>query len=160
MANLPVTLLPASLRNHARGNRHLTAAVELLIAHGAWLHQLGFVDECVDHSTDLDGGPVVWIDWELVTGYLEDAACSSSEARVLSIAAELAGVDTGRPLADLLDGLDDRTTAMVLTAIAIHNGLTPPVPLIAAQTVHVVDAGAGTDFDPATVAVLTNGAGS
>ena len=43
--------------------------------------------------------------------------CRRSEARILRLAAELAEIDTGVPLDDLLAGLDDTNARLVLDAI-------------------------------------------
>src|SRR4029450_3522616 len=45
-------------------------------------------------------------------------ACWARETRMLRLAAELAGHDTGQPLADLLANLDDRNARIVADAIA------------------------------------------
>ena len=58
------------------------------------------------------------MDWVAVPAFADRAACSSSEARVLRLAAELAGVDTGHPMADLLMSLDDSNSRLVLFAVA------------------------------------------
>ena len=60
------------------------------------------------------------------------APLSSSEARILRLAAELAGVDTGVPLGDLLSGLDDGNARLVLDAIA--HALTSGRPAMTAPT--------------------------
>jgi hypothetical protein len=115
--------LAALLRASAAGYYADEAAAELVCGHRSWLTRRDFLAACVNY--DHDGtSPVAWIDWPAVPGYVERAACSSSEARVLRLAAELAGVDTGHPLADLLTGLDDHNTRLVLFALAhaLHTG--------------------------------------
>lgn len=115
------TLTPGQLGHllceWAAGSYADEAAVELLIAHGTWLHRDDFLARCVEY--DHDGSrPVAWVDWDAIAAFLDDTGCSSSEARMLRLAAELAGIDTGRPLADLLSGLDDRNSLLVVDAIA------------------------------------------
>jgi hypothetical protein len=46
------------------------------------------------------------------------APLSSSEANILRLVAELGGVDTGVPLANLLCGLDESNARLVLDALA------------------------------------------
>jgi hypothetical protein len=117
MHTLTTDTLAALLRQRAAGSYADEAAVELLIAHGTWLTRRDFLAACVEY--DHDGhDPVVWVDWHAVPTYLSCAACSASEHRMLRIATELSGTDTGCPLADLLCGLDDRNSALVVAAIA------------------------------------------
>lgn len=125
MLTVPVDLIPTCLRNYARGDRGVEAAVELLIAHGVWLTRSDFLTDCVAQGRHPDGDPYVWVDWELTTAFLDEAGCAASEARILCIAAELAGVDSGRTLADLLRSLDERNTCLVIAAVA-HNGHLDP----------------------------------
>ncbi len=95
------------------------AAAHLLIAHDRWLRRDDFLAVCVnyDHHAG-DGHPVAWVDWDAVPAFVEAAPCASSEARILRLACELAGVDTGHPLEDLLAGLDDIRGGLVLDALA------------------------------------------
>ncbi|HEX6238916.1 MAG TPA: hypothetical protein VFZ68_17075 [Acidimicrobiales bacterium] len=116
MHTLTTDTLVALLRRRAAGSYADEAAVELLIAHATWLGRRDFLTTCVDY--DHDGHhPVVWVDWHAVPGFLDRAPCSASEARILRLAAELSGIDTGTPLADLLCGLDDRNRGLVVDAI-------------------------------------------
>jgi hypothetical protein len=126
MSSLPLDLnhLAGCLRASAAGYYPSEAATELLIAHASWLRRDDFLTACVDH--DHDGlTPVVWIDWAAVPAFLAKAPCSSSEARVLRLVAELEGEDTGWPLVDLLTGLDDTNSRLVLDAIAHALQATP-----------------------------------
>jgi hypothetical protein len=117
MHTLTPDQLAGLLRSSAAGSYADESAVELLIAHGSWLRRDDFAAACVNY--DHDGArPVVWIDWEAVPGFLDGTACSSSEARILRLAAELAGVDAGHPLTQLLASLDDTNSALVVHAIA------------------------------------------
>jgi hypothetical protein len=117
MTNLPPDhdALVAGLRTQAQGVYAAEAAVELLIAHGAWLRRADFRDELVDGPR----GDFAWIDWHRIPELLEHTSCSGSEARVLALAAELVGIDTGRSLDELLSpNLDDTNRRRVLDAIA------------------------------------------
>lgn len=119
MLTVPVGMIPTCLRNTPK-DANDTAAVELLIAHGTWLCRPDFTDECLEQGTHPDGDPYLFVNWELVPAFLEDASCSSSDARMLAIAAELAGVTTGRTLADLIC-LDQRHTGLMAAAIVMRN---------------------------------------
>jgi hypothetical protein len=117
MHTLSTDTIAALLRHRAAGSYADEAAVELLIAHGTWLNRPDLLTACVEY--DHDGhDAVVWVDWHAVPAFLESAPCSGSEGRVLRLVTELSGVDTGRPLADLLCGLDDRNSALVVDAVA------------------------------------------
>jgi hypothetical protein len=105
------------LRQSAAGSYADEAAIELSIAHGSWLRRSDFLTACVNYDHDRNH-PVAWIDFDTVNDFLVRAGCSSSEARILRLAAELAGVDTGHPLAELLSSLDDTNSALVVDAIA------------------------------------------
>ena len=56
--------------------------------------------------------------WDAIPAYVDQAPLSSSEERVLRLAAELGGSNTGFALAELLAGLDDGNARLVLDAIA------------------------------------------
>ena len=93
------------------------AAAHLLTGHRSLLTRVDFLTVCVDD--DHDGTtPVAWIVWETIPGYVEQAPLSSSEANILRLVAELGGIDTGVPLANLLAGLDDQNARLVLDAVA------------------------------------------
>ena len=109
MTTLPLDTLTARLRDNARGIYTTEAATELLIVHGRWFERSDFLTTCIDSDA--------WIGWDHVPDFLATAPCSSSEARILALAAELAGTCTHRPLGDLLTGLDDRNTQLVLMTI-------------------------------------------
>jgi hypothetical protein len=111
------------------------AAARLITGHGRWLDRTDFRQACVEY--DHDGhAPIAWVDWQAVPAFLDRAgtACSGSEARILALASEIAGVDTGTPLAELLASLDDTNSRLVLDAIA-HV-------LTRGGTIHLADADA------------------
>lgn len=117
MHTLTTDEIAALLRRWATGSYADEAAVELLIGHRAWLDRTDFVARCLEY--DHDGHhPTVWVDWHAVPAFVDQAPCAASEARILRLVAELAGTDTGLPLADLLCGLDDRNSALVVDAVA------------------------------------------
>ncbi len=117
MNTLTTDTIAALLRQRATGSYADEAAVELLIAHRTWLDRPDFLTACVDYDHD-GSDPVVWVDWQAVPAFVDGAPCSASEGRILRIAAELSGIDTACPLADLLCGLDARNSVLVVDAIA------------------------------------------
>jgi hypothetical protein len=111
------------LRQDAAGYYASEAAAQLLCDHGSWLRRSDFVAACLDY--DHDGTTAAaWVHWAAVPAFVDAAPCSSSEGRVLRLAAELAGIDSGQPLGDLLSGLDDRNSQIVVDAVAhaLHLG--------------------------------------
>lgn len=123
MPNVPADLA-AKLRDQANGWLPAEAAVDLLVGHDVWLDRPDFVARCVVEDRHLlDNRPIAYIDWDHTPSFTASAGTSSSANQVLLIAAELAGVTTGRSLAELLLGLDDTNTRLVCDAIAHHNGL-------------------------------------
>jgi hypothetical protein len=93
------------------------AAAQLLCGHRSLLSRVDFLTACVDY--DHDGTrPVAWVVWEAIPGYVEQAALSSSEVRILRQVAELGGTDIGVPPDELLTSLDDGNARLVLDAVA------------------------------------------
>lgn len=139
MTTLPLPRLAALLTAHAKGFYATEAATQLLIGHETWLHRSDFLNACVWAATDDDrDGPVTgfedvdithaWIDWAAIPAFAETAPCSGSEGRVLRLVAELSGYDTATPLDELLSGLDDHNSALVVDSIAhaLHVGHSGP----------------------------------
>ncbi len=98
------------------------AAVGLLIGHRRWLCREDFLAECVQLSAT-EVGVFACVDWTAAVAALETGrlGCSSSERRVLLLAASLAegvAVDLG----DVLTGLDDAAAALVADVIAHASG--------------------------------------
>jgi hypothetical protein len=116
MSNLPPELdeLIDALQAQAQGVHTVEAAVDLLVGHREWLRRRDFRDELVDGPRD----GYAFIDWPAVPAFLEHAGCSGGEGRILRIAAELVGVDTGHGLDELLTGLDEINGRLVLDAVA------------------------------------------
>jgi hypothetical protein len=112
--------LAEALRAAAAGGDPATASVELLIGQGGWLRRDDFRKLTSVQPGFSDGRLLAVIDWDAVLG--AHLSASSGEAQVLAIAAELAGTDSGQPLADLVCGLDDRNLLRVLRAITRAHG--------------------------------------
>ena len=117
MHTLPTSHLAPALRAQAEGSYTAEAAVELLIGHGVWLARRDFLNELVEYAGDSTTITHAWVAWEHVPTFANRAPCSGSEGRILRLAAELHGTDTGVPLAELLSQLDDTNSALVRDAI-------------------------------------------
>jgi hypothetical protein len=117
MHTLPIGRLAPALRAEAEGIYATEAAVELLIRHGVWLRREDFLDALVRYEAHCADVPLAQIFWREVPDFLDRARCSGSEARILRLATELNGVDTGVALADLLSSLDDANSQLVIDAI-------------------------------------------
>jgi hypothetical protein len=111
--------LAEALRASARGLCCAEAAVGLLIGHLVWLLRADFVGCCIaiDQSF-VEGTPIALVDWAEAVAALETGRlpCSSSEGRVLRIAAGLA---EGIPLdvREAVSGLDAANIVLVVRAI-------------------------------------------
>jgi hypothetical protein len=108
-----------AVRTWARGIYPTEAGAELLIRHGRTIHERA--PWLVEFAPDTDGlGRIVGID----TARLLDASgvLSGGERRVVEIAASL--ID-GHPvdLSDVMCGLDERSSELVLAALAHAAGL-------------------------------------
>ncbi len=110
--------LELKLRAGAEGDLNAEAAIELLIAHDRWLARMDFLNHVL---VGVDPPVIAKVDWREVLD--ADLPASSSEDQVLAICAELAGTDSGRALGDLMSGLDDSNTTLVLRAlVSAHPG--------------------------------------
>lgn len=109
-------VLAAALLAQAEGSYSAEAAAGLLIAHHSWLARADFL-RFVEVTTSLSDERVLMasVDWEAALA--ADLAASSSETQMLAVAAELAGVHSGRSLQDLLGGLDRANTTLVIRAV-------------------------------------------
>lgn len=114
MSTLPLGLLPALLRNHAAGARAAEAAVALLVEHGYWLGRSDFRAECVHVDRE---ARTAWVDWPAAAGFAEHADCAAAQDRVLRFAAALAGQPVPHTMPELLSGLDDRSSRLVVDAV-------------------------------------------
>jgi len=108
--------LVVALLARAEGSYAAEAAVGLLIEHGSWPARADF-HASVDVGPSLGDDRVLTasVDWKAAIA--ANLPASSSEAQMLAVAAELAGVDTGRTLQDLLCGLDRANTTLVIRAV-------------------------------------------
>ena len=117
--------LAAALRNCAAGLYPLEAGTELLISNGTFLHRDDFTGRFIDHGTS-DGTPMTAIAWDAAITALSTGGlpCSGGERRILRLSASLAA-DIPVDLSDAVTGLDDRNTALLLTAIRHATGKRP-----------------------------------
>jgi hypothetical protein len=117
--------LTAALRNCAAGLYPLEAGTELLISNGTFLHRDDFTGRFIDHGIS-DGTPMAAIAWDAAITALSTGGlpCSGGERRILQLSASLAA---GIPvdLRDAVTGLDDRNTALLLTAVRHATGKRP-----------------------------------
>ncbi len=111
-ATLGRNQLDLKLRAGADGDLSAEAAVELLVAHDRWLGRKDFLHHVL---VGVDARVIAKVAWDEVLD--ANLPASSSEHQVLAICAELAGNDSGQPLGDLMSGLDDSNTILVLRAL-------------------------------------------
>jgi hypothetical protein len=113
------------MRAYAEGLAHVEVAAELLIGHRRWLERDDFVAGFIDIGPGGLLGDTVMavIDWAGAVAAVDAGLllCSSSEGRVLRIAASLAGrlpVCVGA----VLGGLDEDTIRLIAWAVLHANG--------------------------------------
>ena len=108
--------LAAALPAQAEGSYAAEAAVGLLVEHRSWLARADF-HAFIDLATSFrdDRVSMASVDWEAALA--ADLPASSSETQMLAVASELAGIDTGRSLQELLCGLDRENTTLVIRAV-------------------------------------------
>jgi hypothetical protein len=116
--------LAALLRDAAAGMLPDTAAADLIIRHGHFLHDPAFRRIIAAGSSVTDGQPFAVIRWNaavtaLASGYLP---CSGSERAILLIAASLAEPGIAISLRENLGNLDRRNITLVTAAITAANG--------------------------------------
>jgi hypothetical protein len=120
--------LAAALRACALGLYPLEAGTELLISNATFLHRDDFTSRFIETGTSISDGTTLMaaIDWDAAIAALNagDLPCSGGEKRILQLSASLAG---GIPvdLRDTVTGLDDRNTALLVTAIRHATGKQP-----------------------------------
>jgi hypothetical protein len=122
-ATIPADRLACLLRDAAAGMLADMAAVDLVCAHGHFLHHPGFRRIIAAGSSITTGQPLAVIRWNAAVHALESGRlpCSGSERAVLLIAASLAeGIPVS--LRDCLGSLDHRNITLVTAAIAAANG--------------------------------------
>ena len=105
--------LATALRLGAVGYTGPEASVALLVDGGSWLQRPDFVEHVI--VAEDDGEVLATVDWDAVIDAGLEA--SAGEERMLRLAAELAGADTGQPLGELLGGFDERNLVLVVRAV-------------------------------------------
>jgi hypothetical protein len=116
--------LTAALIACATGIYAVEAGVELLISNATFLHRDDFTSRFITCGTN-GSTPMAAIDWDAATASLANGGLPcSGERRILQLSASLAG---GIPvdLRDTVTGLDDRNTALLVTAIWHATGKQP-----------------------------------
>ncbi len=108
--------LAAALLAQAEGSYSAEAAVGVLIEHRSWLARADFIS-FVDIAPSLGDERVSMASVDWGAAFAANLPASSSETQMLAVAAELAVVDTGRSLQDLLCGLDRANTTLVIRAV-------------------------------------------
>ena len=114
--------LAALLRGTAAGMLPDTAAANLIIRHGHFLHDRSFRRIIAAGASVTDGQPFAVIHWNAALYALEHGhlPCSTSERAVLLIAASLAeGIPVS--LRESLGSLDRRNITLVTDAITAAN---------------------------------------
>lgn len=129
-SSLPTDELVAALRAGVRGLSSSEAAAELIVAHDFWLHRPDF-RQFVNVTLRLDGTDrLASIDWPAVTD--ANLPSSASEAAILRLACEVAGVPTDCSLQELVCGLDETNTVLALRAILHTAGGAGAMPVLVA----------------------------
>jgi hypothetical protein len=123
-AAIPVPQLTCQLREAAAGILADTAAAELIIQHGSFLHRDAFRAVITASTSICDGRPLAVIDWEAAIRALGAGLlpCASSEQAILRIAASLGDPAIPVRLRTVLGNLDSRNITLVATAITAANG--------------------------------------
>jgi hypothetical protein len=124
--------LACALSLGTSGLTYAQAGVELLIDHEFWLHRADFTDAFITMDTSVASAQA-FIDWHAAIAALNAGhlPCSGGEARMLSIAASIAGA-VPVDLSDALTGLDRSNIALVATAVlnaaGLHDQVVTPRP--------------------------------
>jgi hypothetical protein len=123
-AVFPVQELICQLLDTAAGIHADTAAAELIISHGHFLHRDAFRRTITAGTSICTGQPLAAIDWDTALHALETGLppCASSEQAILRIAASLGDPAIPVRLRTVLGTLDTRNIALVTTAITAANG--------------------------------------
>jgi hypothetical protein len=121
---MPAAQLALLLHDTAAGICADAAAVQLIAAHGHFLHQPAFRRIITAGSSIYSGEPAAVIRWKAAVHALDRGLlpCSSSEQAILRIAASLGDDTVGVHLRDVLGGLDRRNITLVTAAITTANG--------------------------------------
>jgi hypothetical protein len=120
--------LNQALRAWACGLLPDEAGVELLISNGSFLTRRDFRDRFIRLSAGTAHGEpeIASIDWQDTIAALDagELPCSGGEQRILRLAASLAD-GTPVSLRDAVTGIDQRNTALLITAILHATGTLP-----------------------------------
>lgn len=100
------------LRSWARGYLPYMAAVQLLCSSSV-------SRSIFDALTTSDTSGQIWLDLEHGLHRVTTAGLSGGQRRVALLVLELAEVDTGTPLGELICGIDDANIAALLNAVAV-----------------------------------------
>ena len=121
---MPASQLALLLEDTAAGICADAAAVELIVAHGHFLHSRSFRRIIAAGSAIGGGEPAVVIRWRAAVHALQAGLlpCTRSEAAVLQIAASIGDDSVPVHLRTLLGSLDSRNIALVTAAITAANG--------------------------------------
>ena len=116
--------LTCQLLDAADGIPADTAAAELIISHGHFLHRDAFRRTITTGTSISTGQPLAAISWDAALHALDGGLlpCASSEQAILRIAASLADPGIAVNLRDNLGSLDQRNIALVTDAIKAANG--------------------------------------
>jgi hypothetical protein len=127
--HIPPDQLITMLRAWASGFLDSEAAVELLIAHGAWLDRTDFRTTLIDAVDDGwrgdgDTEPVASIRWQAIPQFLDQPHLdvTAGDIAVLRLAASLAGAIDPTSLRDLTIDLNPADAGLVLDALAHRFG--------------------------------------
>ena len=121
---MPASQLALLLKDTAAGICADAAAVQLIAAHGHFLHQPAFRRIITAGSSITTGQPLAVIRWNAAIHALEagQLPATGSEQAILRIAASLADPGIAINLRDNLGSLDARNIALVTDAIKAANG--------------------------------------
>jgi hypothetical protein len=116
--------LTCQLLDAAAGIPADTAAAELIISHGHFLHRDDFRRIITPGTSICTGQPLATICWDAALHALQGGLlpCSSSEQAILRIAASLGDPAIPVHLRAILGNLDTRNITLVATAITAANG--------------------------------------
>lgn len=126
---LSAAQLVEALRAYARGIPPVEAAVGLVIEHGRWLTREEFLRHvAVRPARHASHALMAVPDWDALCTIADDLEIPHSWAALLTVAVELASaLDTGWRFQEMVGGLDQADTVLVLRALFHANlGTTAP----------------------------------
>jgi hypothetical protein len=121
---IPVQELTCQLLDTAAGIPADTAAAELIISHGHFLHRDAFRRTITAGTSICTGQPLATIGWDTALRALETGLlpCASSEQAILRIAASLGDPAIPVHLRTVLGNPGTRNITLIATAITTANG--------------------------------------